>query len=287
MSVENLKERMLELLADRAIFGLDSSESEELRELEGRFPELAGDASFDRAAAAYSLNGLEVKEQLPQSLRSRILADSESFFKAASTQRTGADAGTETTAWEAAPTAAIEFEKPGLSWTQWLGWGVAAAACIALAFNIWFPRADSTDRIAGNEEPSIQRELTPAEKRGELIASAGDLVRTKWSAPTEDGDVSGEVVWSDEKQAGYMTFKGLQANDVNKETYQLWIFDERQDEATPIDGGVFDISKDGEIIVPIDAKLEVHNPKMFAVTVEKPGGVVVSKREKIVAIAKV
>ena len=95
------------------------------------------------------------------------------------------------------------------------------------------------------------------------------------------------MVWSDDKQSGYMTFKGLEANDVSKEQYQLWIFDETQDEATPIDGGVFDVSSDGEVTVPIDAKLEVKKPKLFAVTVEKPGGVVVSKREKIVAIGKV
>ena len=42
-----------------------------------------------------------------------------------------------------------------------------------------------------------------------------------------------------------------------------------------------------EIIIPIDAKINVKKPKMFAVTVEKPGGVVVSDRQKLVAIAKV
>jgi hypothetical protein len=41
------------------------------------------------------------------------------------------------------------------------------------------------------------------------------------------------------------------------------------------------------VIVPITAHLRAKNPKMFAITVEKPGGVVVSKREKVAAIAKV
>ena len=83
-----------------------------------------------------------------------------------------------------------------------------------------------------------------------------------------------------------MKFSGLPVNDKDKETYQLWIFDEAQGDETPVDGGVFDISKEGEVIVPIDAKIAVTGAKMFAVTVERPGGVVVSKREKIVALAK-
>ena len=37
--------------------------------------------------------------------------------------------------------------------------------------------------------------------------------------------------------------------------------------------------------MPIDAKLDVGSAGLFAVTVEKPGGVVVSGRERIVAVA--
>ncbi|MBK6751223.1 MAG: hypothetical protein IPG67_14780 [Acidobacteria bacterium] len=40
---------------------------------------------------------------------------------------------------------------------------------------------------------------------------------------------------------------------------------------------------DGDVIIPIDAKLKAKNPAMFAITVEKPGGVVVSDRKKIAA----
>jgi hypothetical protein len=50
---------------------------------------------------------------------------------------------------------------------------------------------------------------------------------------------------------------------------------------------VFDVTSGGEVIVPIHAKLKVTKPTLFAVTVEKPGGVVVSKRERIVVLAKV
>ncbi|HRH44728.1 MAG TPA: hypothetical protein PKY82_24030, partial [Pyrinomonadaceae bacterium] len=67
----------------------------------------------------------------------------------------------------------------------------------------------------------------------------------------------------------------------------LWIFDETQSEKTPIDGGVFDIKENGEVLIPIKANLKFKNPKLFAITREKPGGVMVSDRQRIAAIAKV
>ena len=47
----------------------------------------------------------------------------------------------------------------------------------------------------------------------------------------------------------------------------------------PVDGGVFDIAASGEALIPIDAKLPVGAGTIFAVTKERPGGVVVSDRE--------
>jgi anti-sigma-K factor RskA len=122
-----------------------------------------------------------------------------------------------------------------------------------------------------------------------MIRSSVEMVRADWAAGNvkDMKQVSGDVVWSDEKQAGYMRLRGLPANDGTKETYQLWIFDKTQDKTTPIDGGTFDVPEDGEIIIPINAKLKADDPEMFAITIEKPGGVVVSKREKIAALAKV
>ena len=83
-----------------------------------------------------------------------------------------------------------------------------------------------------------------------------------------------------------MTIRGLPKNDPFKEQYQLWIIDPSRDDE-PIDGGVFDISADVESVIPINAKLMVGNPKVFAVTVEKPGGVVVSDQKRLPLIAKV
>jgi len=123
--------------------------------------------------------------------------------------------------------------------------------------------------------------------RQSLIESAPDLARGSWgSGNVKEVTPAGDIVWSDAKQAGYMRLTGLPVNDPTKETYQLWIFDETQDDKTPIDGGTFTVSSEGEVIIPINAKLAPRNTKMYAITVEKPGGVVVSKREKIVALAK-
>ena len=69
---------------------------------------------------------------------------------------------------------------------------------------------------------------------------------------------------------------GMAANDPANAQYQLWIIDPDRD-ARPVDGGVFDVPAGAaEVIVTIDAKLAIARPTAFAVTLEKPGGVVVS-----------
>jgi anti-sigma-K factor RskA len=84
-----------------------------------------------------------------------------------------------------------------------------------------------------------------------------------------------------------MRFRGLPVNTPSKEQYQLWIFAKNQSDSTPIDGGVFDITSTEEVIIPINAKLFVQDAFMFAVTIEKPGGVVVSSRERLPLLAMV
>lgn len=133
------------------------------------------------------------------------------------------------------------------------------------------------------------RTLDLAERREQLMAHANDLVRAPWKSSDDPlaGGVRGEVLWSRAKQEGYMSFRALPPNDPARNQYQLWIFDStRPDwEAQPVDGGVFDVRAGNEVIVPIDAKLEVRQAALFAVTLEPPGGVVVSAREHLLATA--
>jgi hypothetical protein len=178
---------------------------------------------------------------------------------------------------------------PKRSPLAWMGW-VAAAACLALAVGTYVLSRRTIE--GGGTVAKV--EPTAAEKRDRMIAEAKDAVRISWT-PTEDVAAkgsSGEVVWSNARQEGYMTFRALSANDPTKEQYQLWIFDAERDEKYPVDGGVFDVGAaqagpGGEVVVPIVAKVAVKTPKLFAVTIEKPGGVVVSKRERIAVTAAV
>ncbi len=84
-----------------------------------------------------------------------------------------------------------------------------------------------------------------------------ESITIPWTATDDPAgkQASGDVVWNSAKQQGFMRFKGLAANDAKQSQYQLWIFDGKQDERYPIDGGVFDVTKTGDVIVPIQAKL--------------------------------
>jgi anti-sigma-K factor RskA len=257
---QDREEMLLDLLMKRAVEGLTEAEEKQLSELEtGR----EHDASFDLTASAVALVNVE-PEPLPANLRSRVLAEAERYFDEAPASPLGA------TADDGVRVPSVKMPIWG-----WLGWAVATAAIALLIANIFVVPVQKLDA---------------AQRRQRLLDSNVVNARADWTAGNVKelaGVISGDIVWSDEKQAGYMRFKGLPANDPNKETYQLWIFDETQDPKTPIDGGTFDVNANGEIVIPVNAKLKARNPKMFAITIEKPGGVVVSKQEKVVALAKV
>jgi hypothetical protein len=134
----------------------------------------------------------------------------------------------------------------------------------------------------------VEPPQTPQQMRADFLANAHDLIRIVWSdGPTPIAGAQGDVAWSKSEQRGYLRFEGLPVNDPLVEQYQLWIFDKNQDEKTPIDGGVFDITSTGEVVIPIQAKLRVREAYLFAVTIEKPGGVVVSDRSRLPLLAAV
>lgn len=174
-----------------------------------------------------------------------------------------------------------------------VGLVIAAVASLAagVAATVWsFSRPEKVvEKIVEvpTPPPPPKKEPTVAEARAELLASAKDVTTLPWTATKDANAVgaSGDVVWSASAQKGFMRFQGLAVNDAKQIQYQLWIFDKNRDQAFPVDGGVFDVSSTGEVIVPISAKLKVDEPVLFAVTIEQPGGVVVSKRERIVVTA--
>lgn len=288
---EEKKERLFELLADQTMVGLNEEELMELKQLKRQFPDWENDLSFELAAAAIGLANLDTNKTVPPSLRARILADADKFFNPTEeTQKVKSFAPRKNVGSPATETVGsiVEVEPKRPVW-QWLGWAVAAAACVALAFNLWLTRTQPNTEIAQKPAP-IQTptpELSEAQKRAVFLASATDVVTKNWKSPKDEDKILGDIVWSNSQQKGYVRFRGLPANNPTKESYQLWIVDETQDKKTPISGGVFNVAENGEIVIPIDAQLEIKKPVMFAITKEKPGGVVVSKQEEVVAIAKV
>jgi hypothetical protein len=280
------EERLLDLLSDQALFELSPEDKKELEDLLKIFPEWRDDETFSLTAAAISLSALDMREEIPASLRNKIVADSSQYFAAEAGEATRPEPVLSSVPGTGSNV--IEFKPKHFNW-NWLGWAAAAAACLALVVNIWLTRVPQVPDLGGGVPPPIEQPKDKAQLRKELIDTSADLTKATWTAGNvkEFTEIGGDVVWSDARQAGYMRLTGLPANDGTKETYQLWIFDETQDPKTPIDGGVFNVNANGEVIIPIDAKLKAKNPKMFAITIEKPGGVVVSDRVKIAALAKV
>lgn len=287
------KNRLIELLADQTLFGLEADETMELERLKRQFPEWEKDLSLELTAAAINLSDLEVSGELPANLRTKIFANADEFFSRAAASEEApkvvpfapeVGGATQTTG------NVIETEPARPAFWQWLGWAVAAAACVALAINLWTTRSSQPEVVKNppTPTPTATPKLSVEQERTRLLASAGDTVKIPLADPKNKDEVLGEMVWSNSLQKGYARFTKLPANDVAKETYQLWIVDETQNPKNPaISGGVFNVSTSGEIVVPIDPQVTVRKPAAIAVTAEKPGGVVVSAQEKVVAFAKI
>jgi anti-sigma-K factor RskA len=356
------RNRLFELLADQTIFGLGAEELVELEELKKQFPEWEKEFSLELTAAAIGLSNLDVSESLPANLRARVFANADEFFsRKEETQKVVNFAPPAESVVNAAEAA------PNRPFWQWLGWGLAAAACIALAITLWTtrnrnqpetvnspetvqtpetaqtpevvqipetvktPESAKTPEIAQIPETAKSPEsvkspepvktpetvktpeparsprtvatpetvrtpeplktpapvLTAAQKRQQLIASAPDVIQKNWTSVKGDKKVLGDVVWSNAQQTGYVRLRDMPVLDASKETYQLWIVDDERNEKIPISAGLFNVSGTGEIIIPLNAQLRIIKPKQFAISKEKAGGVVVTKPDRIVAVAKI
>lgn len=263
-------DRLQELLADEAVFGLSSDEVNERETLANQHPDETA-LGFETAAAAYYLAAapLEV-ESMPLALRGSVSTRLASLTTAADVQSV-----------EDVQPAPIQVkaDQPASSNRAPL-WLAAMAASLLVGVLLG-------SRPAGAPPaPATTQQLLAAFSANE----AEGLTRVAWTA-TEDPNAegaTGEVIWSDTKQEGYMTFRGLASNDPTKEQYQLWIFDAERDDRYPVDGGVFNIPADAdEVVTKIDPKIMVNRAVMFAITIEKPGGTVVSDRSRLPLLAKV
>lgn len=247
--------RLDELAAGRALGNLDAAECRELEALETQ-PGILRDEDFDLLAASLEVQAaLRSARPIPPLLAKRLHAHAAQIFPQPTPQETN-------------------ILRPSL-WDRLIrhpatGW-VAAAAVLVMALIL--PRGQST--------------ASPQQSANELRARSRDLMDLPFSGLGEFSNATGSVIWSNAGQQGFMTLSGIPANNPTKAQYQLWIVDPSRDPDSPVDGGVFDIPAGaGKVVVPIQAKLAVHHPQAFLITLEQPGGVVKSKREKPVALAK-
>ena len=240
---------IMELLVQRATEGLNSKQAETLESLLARHG-VEDTTEFDLAAAAaanaFALESAKDIDDAPETLKAKLRNDAETFF--GESRRN-----------------VVELRPPSKPTATW-NWGWATAAALALVLV-------ATNFIGPGIATSYETQ------RERLIAAAEGTAVIPWATP-EDPDfagVEGNVVWNDDRQEGYLLLTGMPANDPATAQYQLWLVDPDRDE-NPVDGGVFDIPADEpSVVIPIDAKLAVNNPAVFAITREQPGGVVVSK----------
>ena len=202
---------------------------------------------YVEAAVERALTGDQADHELPTALRKKLIHEGQQYFEA--TRQPSRSITSELFGWLA---------KPALSWA-------VACACLVLVFlKPWQP------------QPATGLPTTVAALH-ETLGTRQGVVDLAWRGlgdPAFDR-VSGYVRWDAAAQQGVMRLDGMPVNDPALAQYQLWIVDPQRD-ANPVDGGVFDLTE-GENLVAIDAKLQIVGAKAFAITLEQPGGVVVSE----------
>jgi hypothetical protein len=284
------QERLDDLLVEQALFGLSTSDEQELRRLLAQHPDLDPEATERAAAAAVLAMVGPASASMPASLRAKVIAQS-AEWTGARVVKAPPPAREPRVREVVARVEGGRVARP-IDWSSRMGWLVAAASLGVAAIG-WLgrPSASPPSIPAAPTQPVA---LSPRESMQRLLSTAPDVVRVAWTATQDPAAIvtggakaGGEVIWSNERQEGYMVFRGLAANDPAREQYQLWIFDKNQDERFPMHGGVFDIATgQPEVVVPITAKLPVTQPTLFAITREQPGGVWVSDRQRLPLLAK-
>jgi len=293
-------EAMVDLLIKQVTEGLSPAEQRALDVLD---TEVASEYSryLERAAAAVVLAGSSTQQPLPAALAERVAQQAAAHFASPSkignleAARAAAVDAARTSAQSASAASAASAARPMPRTNRYGAYGwLAAAAFLVLAIFAWqrsppppvVPVAQQTPPPVIAPPAEKPAPPTPAEERAALLAKSDSLKipLTATKDPAAAG-VTGDVAWDPATQRGFLHFTGLAANDPAVHQYQIWIFDAGRDKRYPVDGGVFDVpANTAEVVVPIRAELMVRKPAAFAVTVEKPGGVVVSGREHVVAL---
>ena len=227
-------------------------------------------------AAAAATRALARAEQPSKSLRQRLRADARAF---AGEKGIGTRVATFPGDKGREPERGLRAWFPAQAW----GWQAAAAVALVLALAGWLrPRPGP-----GPQPAPLSATAQVAEDRLQFERDARDLTRARFAAGQDlYRALDAEVMWSGERQDGFLRLRGLPANDPTLAQYQLWIVDPGRDEL-PVDGGVFDIPTGAvEVLVRFKPRLPIRGATAFVITREIPGGVVRSRNPAPVAIAR-
>jgi RNA polymerase sigma factor (sigma-70 family) len=255
------RQRLLDVLADAVTRRLDDAEEAELAELLASDEAVDGEA-MERAAAALVL-AMARAEAMPASVRERIM-DRWRRWPGVTAPRTEI---------ERREGHGLTSDRVTRIAAYWL-----AAAGLVLAVVGWWPTLSKHVTHADG----------PRERLQALLAADTAAIEAEWQsgAAAPSKGPSGRVVWSQDRQEGYMILDDVPANDPDQAQYQLWIFDAERDDY-PVNGGLFNVpTEEPSVVIPIDPEIRVGRPELFAITREKPGGVVVSDREEVVLKAQ-
>ena len=169
---------------------------------------------------------------------------------------------------------------------------VAAAGLLALAMFLR-QQPDPVDMVGTSKFASVKdeasrlilmddRSVNRYQREKFLTNPPVDMIRVTCQSESKK-EAIGELLWSGSQQKGFASLSGLEVNDPDQFQYQVWIIDANQ--KYPVTGGVFNVADQKGTVIRLRPNLKVKKAVEFMVTKERPGGVVTSSRENIVAVA--
>ncbi len=284
-------DRLVALLADRALEGLSPGRAAELAGLLADVPDL-DDEALDRTAAQLHL-ALAPAPAVPLAvpLQRAILTDLERSLaetpprpaRAAPTREpdvdwSGPDLGADPSEHAVAAAGAGEdregFRVFAARRTDGGAWAKAVSAAgwvlALLVAGLW---------LASNAAFSVERRVARAPDRIDLVWRAG---------PGSSAIVTGTLLWSGAEQAGVLELTGLAPNEPAEHRYQLWVVD-GDENGRALPAALFDVVSDAEgVRLTLAPALPVGRADRFAVTLEGPRGAAAAGRRlrKPLAVAE-
>ena len=227
------KQILMNLLALSSVEPLSDEDEHQLSHLLSQYPEFSRD-EFEKTTAlsqiGFYLRDHTAHEKLPNELRNKILA---TYENSKLSKKNNFSLSIFSVLLKA-------FTRPSYAW------GITAMLMIGLSYSmINFKTYENNYRYL------------PLKKMV-LHNTADDLMQYPWFGKTSDFEsIKGDIIWSNQKQKGFIKITGMPMNDPSQNQYQIWIVDPIKYQ-NPVDGGVFDITKsDRELIIPINPKLPI------------------------------